>query len=109
MRRRSKYGAVRTTVDGIEFMSKGEAGRYQELKLLRAAGKIKGSIELQPRFKIVVNGVPICTYVADFQYFSTEVGHDVVEDFKGMETAIFRLKAKLLRACYPLIDFRVVK
>lgn len=30
--KRSKYGNIKTVVDGIKFDSKKEAGRYQELK-----------------------------------------------------------------------------
>ena len=47
----SKYGAIRTTVDGVTFASKAEARRYAELKLLEQAGEIKG-LELQPKFDI---------------------------------------------------------
>jgi dsDNA-binding SOS-regulon protein len=63
----SKYGAVRTEVDGISFASKKEARRYSELKLLERAGEI-ADLQLQPRFPLTVNGVRVCTYVADFQY-----------------------------------------
>ena len=31
---RSKYGAIRTTIDGITFASKAEARRYAELQIL---------------------------------------------------------------------------
>ena len=38
--KRSKYGAVSTSVDGIWFASKLEAQRYSELKLMEKAGAI---------------------------------------------------------------------
>lgn len=38
--KKSKYGAVKTEVDGIKFDSKHEALRYQELRLLEQAGEI---------------------------------------------------------------------
>lgn len=38
--KKSKYGAVKTEVDGIMFDSKREASRYQELRLLEQAGEI---------------------------------------------------------------------
>jgi hypothetical protein len=47
-----KYRAISETVDGHKFPSKAEARRYRELKLLQAAGKIRG-LELQPVFKLV--------------------------------------------------------
>ena len=38
--KRSKYGAIKTEVDGIKFDSKHEASRYKELRLLEQAGEI---------------------------------------------------------------------
>jgi hypothetical protein len=99
--RRSKYGAVRTEVDGITFASAREAKRYGELKLLERADEIRGLV-LQPRFKIMVNGLLICTYVADFAYF--ERGHwtQTVEDVKGVQTPAFKLKRKLMKAVHHI-------
>lgn len=92
-----KYSAVPTTVDGIRFHSKGEAMRYQELRLLEQAGAISG-LELQPKFKLEVNGVKIGDYVADFRY--TEAGKVVTEDYKGMKTPVYNLKKKLMLALH---------
>lgn len=94
-----KYSAQATEVDGIRFASKREARRYQELKLLEYAGGI-GGLELQPRFPLVVNGVKVGVYVADFQY--EENGEIVTEDCKGVRTQVYRLKAKLVRALYGI-------
>ena len=105
--RRAKYGNVRTTVDGISFHSKREAKRYEALKLLLAHGEIS-ELKLQPRFKLRVEGVLICTYVADFEY-KTATGKEVVEDVKGFKTDVYRIKANLFQALYPSIDFRVVR
>ncbi len=93
----SKYGNVRTTVNGHAFASKKEAARYQELLLLEKAGEIE-KLELQPRFPISLNGQKVCTYVADFQY--RENGHRIVEDVKseGTRTAIYLLKKRLMKA-----------
>jgi hypothetical protein len=103
-RNRSKYG-VRTdaagkaarTMDGILFSSKKEMKRYQDLKLLFHYGKI-GSLELQPRFKLEVNGQLICTYVADFRYVDLSSMKIVIEDSKGFKTPDYRLKKKLMKA-----------
>lgn len=95
--KRNKYRAKPTTIDGITFHSKGEAGRYNELKLLERAGEISG-LELQPSYPIVINGQKVCKVVLDFRY--TIGGKVVVEDFKGMDTAISRLKRKLVKACH---------
>lgn len=94
-----KYRAKRTEVDGITFASRMEAQRYTELRALEQAGEISG-LELQPRYDLVVNGVKIGRYVADFRY--REDGRLVVEDVKGVKTALYRLKKKLVRALYGI-------
>ena len=97
--KRNKYGAIRTTVDGHTFHSKREAARYGELKLLERAGRIR-TLRLQPRFPLIVEGMMICTYVADFQY-NEKVGEKwnfVVEDVKGIRTSTYKIKRALLLA-----------
>lgn len=98
---RAKYGNVATTVNGIEFPSKREAARYQELLLLLYAGEIR-NLELHPRFDIVVNGIHVCTYIADSRYQKTIDNKDVVEDTKGYRTAVYRMKKKLVKAVHNI-------
>jgi hypothetical protein len=95
----TKYGAIRTEVDGVTFASKAEARRYAELKLLERAGEI-AQLELQPRYPLVVNGVKVATYVGDFRYI--ERGGLVVEDTKGVRTPVYKLKAKLMLAVHGI-------
>lgn len=101
MMRRNKYNAKKTYVDGIKFDSGDEAARYCELKLLLKAGMIS-DLELQPRFDIIINGVKVCFYKADFRYI--EKGKSITEDVKGSRKGqayqMFRLKAKLVKACH---------
>ena len=119
---RSKYKAVKTTIDGITFDSKKEAKRYTELKLLEKAGHIT-HLELQPEYQITINGAKICTYKADFRYFTVRAESNersynskgewqtptmtgdkegmVLEDVKGFKTPIYRLKKRLVEASYP--------
>lgn len=94
---RSKYGNVKTVVDGIQFDSKKEATRYCQLKLLQKAGKIS-DLRLQPKFDLVVCGTKICRYIADFEYI--ENGLVIVEDVKSTatKTQVYRLKNKLMKA-----------
>jgi hypothetical protein len=99
--RRSKYGAVKTVVDGVTFDSKAEAKRYGELKLLQAAGEIKG-LELQPRYDITINDKFCAFYKADFRYIRDSAM--VVEDVKGMKTPVYNLKKKLVEALYPHVE-----
>lgn len=89
----SKYHAVPTVIQGIR------ARRYCELRLLEKADKIR-ALTLQPRYPLKVNDLLVATYVADFQYFIPETGEVIVEDFKGVETPMFRLKKKLVKALY---------
>lgn len=63
----------------------------------------RGSISqlnLQPRFRMVHNGVKICDYVADFSY--QEGGEFVVEDYKGVLTPEYKLKKKMLLAFHGI-------
>lgn len=93
-----KYRNRPTEVDGRKFASKAEAKRYQELRLLERAGQIH-SLNCQHQFPLAVNGVKVCTYIADFTY-SEEGRGLVVEDVKGLVLPEFKLKAKLFAAIY---------
>ena len=53
----------------------------------------------------MVNDQKICKYVADFRYNKVdEYGslEEVVEDAKGVETAEFKLKKKLMKAVHGI-------
>lgn len=80
------------------FDSKSEFKRLNELLLLQRVGDIR-NLEVQPVFPIVVEGVRICEYRADFRYFQ---GNTVVtEDRKGVKTGVYKLKRALVEALYP--------
>lgn len=92
-----KYRNQPVTVDGLRFDSKKEARRYQQLKLMQAAGDITG-LDVQRRLPVVIDGVHICVYVADFVY--ERGGVKVYEDVKSDITRrnpVYRLKRKLVR------------
>ncbi|KNY13109.1 hypothetical protein AKG11_31045 [Shinella sp. SUS2] len=105
--KRSKYGAQKTLVDGILFDSKAEAAFYAALKQRLAAGEIS-DLKLQREYDLMVNGVLIARYRADFVFFDRVVRARRVVDVKGVATRDFRLKAKLMKACFG-IDVEVVK
>ena len=88
---RSKYRNIATK----GFSSKREYARHQALLLLQQAGRI-ADLRTQVPFRIEINGMLVCKYVADSVY--REGGLLVVEDCKGYRTPIYRLKAKLMRA-----------
>jgi len=104
----SKYRAVATTVNGIKFHSLGESRRYQALELLQAAGEIH-SLGLQVKYPLVVNGVKIADYVCDFEYFDVRKGAAVTEDYKGVRTAAYNLKKKLMLALYGITIYETGK
>jgi len=99
MKRPNKYGNQFTIVDGIRFDSKAEAKRWGELKLLERANQIS-DLERQYRFKLAIGDQLIATYVADFRYFDRVKSEWVVEDVKGVRTAEFKIKAKLMKALH---------
>jgi hypothetical protein len=102
--KRNKYGARKTTVDGITFDSKWEAQRWGELQAMERGGLVR-DLERQVKYDIVVNGEKICRYIADFRYKIVEddgTTKDVVEDAKGFETADFKIKKKLMKAVHQI-------
>lgn len=96
-----KYGNKRVAVEGGKADSKAEAGRYQDLLLLQKAGEIRG-LKLHERFSLDVNGVHICTYVADASYYDVRRELRVVEDTKGARTPMYRVKKALMLACHGI-------
>ena len=101
--KRNKYRAIPTVVDGIRFASKAEARHYGELKILEAAGDIK-DLELQPEYPIIVNGIRVAIYRADFRFMGrTKHGYiQMIVDVKGMATPVYKLKKKLVEAIYEI-------
>lgn len=128
-KRRSKYGAVKTTVDGVVFDSAAEARRYRVLKLMEKAGEIH-ALALQPRYALGVvpgdgvfkkgdrlhvygdlgsiSAIAIGEYRGDFVYCVCKRGGQcrltqrVVEDVKGFKTALYRWKKKHVEAQYGI-------
>ena len=97
--RGNKYGAVKTVVDGITFDSKAEAARYQELKLLEKAGEI-GAIFVHPQYTIMVEDKRICRVIFDFVYENIKTGRIVIEDVKGLDNPLSRLKRRLFEVTH---------
>lgn len=108
----NKYRNKKVIVDGEEFDSKKEGNRYKELKLLLKAGKIS-NLELQLRFLLQdgfkKNGRTFrkIEYIADFKYI--ENGKTIVEDVKGMQTDVFKIKHKIFEKVYPDLELRIIK
>ena len=96
-----KYRNVPTEIDGIRFDSKREARRWGELQLMAKAGLIR-DLDRQVNFPLAVNGVPICSYRADFTYWEGRSNHQTVEDSKGVVTKDCALKLKLMKAVHGI-------
>lgn len=103
----SKYGNHKVKAGGHTFDSQAEYNRYCELKLLERAGdvsqlEVHPMYELLPAYTIVIDGKKrkrrAITYEADFAY--VENGIEVIEDVKGAETAVFKLKRKMFEYKY---------
>lgn len=105
-KKRGKYGAVPTEVDGHRFASKHEATRYEELKLEMQAGTITG-LQLHERFPLHVlrpDGVKVCIgeWHADFSYVRD--GRRTIEDVKGMKgLPLFLWKKKHAEAEHAIV------
>lgn len=112
-----KYGvspAAHRTYDGITFDSKAEMNRYLELRALVQARVIR-DLRLQVKYVLlekfrhpVFGVIREISYVADFVYIDQKTGMDVVEDVKGAQTPVYRIKRALLLHRYPDMDFREV-
>ncbi len=105
--KKNKYKARKTEVDGIVFHSAKEAMRYMELRIRQRAGEIQG-LELQPKWPIVIEGVKVCTVIGDFAYYDLREKRRIVEDVKGMDTPVSKLKRKLLLAIHG-VDMVVIQ
>lgn len=109
-----KYKNKKTIVDDIQFDSKLEAKRYNELKLLEKSGEIK-ELKLQPSFELIPsfkkNGKTFrkAIYKADFSYVDTETGETIIEDTKGYVTDLYKLKKKIFEYKFQNLTIREIK
>jgi hypothetical protein len=113
---RNKYNASKVEADGYTFDSKAEYRRYCELRMLEMAGEIE-DLKVHPKFRLL-DGVDwngkhyrAVNYFADFEYYEHESEKIVIEDVKGVQTTVFRLKLKLLvsQLDESIYEFRLVE
>lgn len=124
----NKYGARRAWVEEIGrfFDSQREAEQAVMLWRRQRAREIRDLV-FQPVFHLDVNGQRVCDYVGDFLWWENTPMREmhaivlqladgsyagtgspapgrrwVVADAKGVRTAVYRLKAKLMRACHGI-------
>ena len=109
--RRNKYNAQSVVIDGIRFASKAEGERWLTLKLRVVLGEIY-DLERQVAYQLAPSvrldsekrARPALRYVADFRY--VENGQTVVEDTKGRDTPVSRMKRHLMKSVHG-IDVRL--
>jgi hypothetical protein len=99
--RQPKYRNKKTEVNGQMFDSQAEARRYLALRALEQDGQITDlrrqvSFQLVPSVRILGSrrATPAIRYVADFAY--QQDGREVIEDVKGVVTAVYRIKRHLM-------------
>lgn len=110
--KKSKFHNEPVTVDGIRYDSRNEARRHAFLKLMERAGEITNLryhvkfelipqitkeeiVHLKTKDKVVTKVAQSARYYeADFVY-TNKKGEEIVEDFKGQETDLFKFKAAL--------------
>jgi hypothetical protein len=93
------------TYGGRTFHSKAEAAYAAELDLRKRVGEITDWWP-QVRFPILIGDIKICDVVVDFKILEKGLVRHV--EIKGHETEAYRLKKKLMAACYPTVHIEVV-
>jgi hypothetical protein len=96
---------------GRLFDSRKESDYARRLDILKSAANREDRVlewEGQVRVPMVVNGKHVCDYYCDFRvtFCDGRVEHHEV---KGFETAVWRLKEKLFRACHPELTLKVIR
>ena len=94
----NKYRNKKVQVDMYVFDSIAESRRYLELQ---------PHFLLQESFKKNGKTFRKIEYIADFKYI--ENGKIIVEDVKGMQTDVFKLKHKIFEKVYPDLELRIIK
>jgi len=102
-----KYKNIKVFYDNVWFDSILEVTRYKKLSFLKYCEKIK-DLRLQPKFLLqekyvdsMGNKHSAIYYIADFIYYDHDINKWVIEDVKGMRTAVYLIKKKLFLKILP--------
>lgn len=104
MKQENKYLNEINEYMGVTFHSKAERERYKDLVLMEKAGEIRDlkrqvKFDLLPTMRGKYRTERAVHYYADFTYYKVNPeGKDeyVVEDVKGVQTDLYKLKRKLM-------------
>ena len=104
----NKYFAIKQEYKGLKFASKKELDRYLELEILEK-NKYIANLETHPKFDLMVNGIKIGRYTADFRYLD-QSGVSIVEDVKSKATKTrdYMLRKKILATYNPPIHIKEI-
>lgn len=104
-----KYHNKPCQVGDEKYRSQRERDRHQALLLWQRAGTISGltrevAFELAPGVKISgeKRRRPAVRYFADFVYSDVRSGAIIVEDAKGVQTPLYRLKKHLMATVHGI-------
>lgn len=97
----NKYHARKMVVDGEKFDSIHEASIYHDLALLQRQGLLR-NLERQITYRLEINGLLICKYIADFRCIRIATEEVEIVDAKGVRTPVYRLKKKLMKAIHGI-------
>lgn len=108
-KKRHKYGARSVVIDGITFPSEREGKRWLALKALERDGEIR-ELERQVVYVLApavrldgeARQKPALRYVADFRYWNFRIHAVVVEDSKGRDTPVSRIKRHLMKSVHGI-------
>lgn len=109
--KKNKFNARKKELDDYVYDSGFEAEYAAELQVRLRAGDILG-FERQFPVPIYVNGYHICTCKVDFLVYERD-GTKALKETKGVETADYRIKKKLIEAVWlvenPDYTYEVIK
>lgn len=98
-----KYRNKKTVLDGFTFDSQKEANRYLIYKDEKERKRIL-DFKMQVKYKFIINGQLVCSYVSDFVIKHLD-GRTEVIDVKSEATRklpVYRIKKKLMKAIYNI-------
>ena len=100
---RNKYNAIKQVYKGLKFASKKELKRYLVLEKMLSDKSIT-DLELHPMYPLMVNGIKIGRYTADFRYIDQN-GETIIEDVKSKATKTrdYMIRKKILATYEPPI------
>ena len=105
---RNKFNAKKQIYKGMKFDSKKELTRYLVLEQMEKNNYIS-ELELHPMIPLIVNGIKIGKYTADFKYKNNN-GEVIIEDVKSKvtKTRDYILRKKILATYRPPICIKEI-